>query len=118
MQTQSVADTALIATEAAAPRGRPALGVENLDGRRKLCRRFCELMDAHLAELGGADRLTVVQVATLRNIVGMELVAERLQVAIARGEPADGPEFTRTVNISQRLLSHLRREVRERPAAA
>jgi hypothetical protein len=102
---------------ARSPGARPTIPlVDEVDGRRKSCRRFNELMGAYAKELGGADQLDVVQVAELRNFIAMQMTIERLQRAVARGEPVDGAELGRIVNISERLLARLRRDAR--PAAA
>jgi hypothetical protein len=113
MRAQHQPDTSPIVTRGTA-RVTAALDV---DGRRKSCKRFRELMGAYAEELGGVDRLDVVQIATLRNVVAMQMTAERFQLAIARGEPVDSADLAQVINVSQRLLAKLRREARPAVAA-
>ncbi len=77
--------------------------LEGVDGRSAGARRFRDLVNAYEAELGGV--LSEAERSLVRQAVGLQLQAERMQGAIVRGEPVDSDALIRVSSTSKRLLA-------------
>lgn len=78
-----------------------------VDGCSALARRYRDLVEGLVAELGGdlgeAERLQV------RNAATLQMHAEELTARLVRGEPVDAEAITRATNGATRALAALRR---------
>ena len=77
--------------------------LQNVDLRSSLARRFRDLVASYEGELGGT--LSEAERSLVRQAVGLQLQAERMQEAIVRGETVDSDALIRVSSTSKRLLS-------------
>jgi hypothetical protein len=94
-------------------------GTKMLDGvdmRSAAGRRFRHLVDAYSAELG-AD-LSEAELSLIRQAVGLQLLAERLQGQIVNGDAVDSDALIRLSSTSKRLLSIIASRTGQRQAAS
>ena len=77
--------------------------LEGVDGRSAGARRFRDLVNAYEGELGGV--LSEAERSLVRQAVGLQLQAERMQGAIVRGEDVDSDALIRVSSTSKRLLA-------------
>lgn len=105
---------------AAAAKRRPrhsANGIElpRTDGRTIAARRFCSLIDAYAAELGG--NLTEPQKALVKQVSSLQLRIEQLQSDIVEGRDVDPDQVIRLSSEHRRLLNSLRtKSAKSKPA--
>jgi len=78
-----------------------------VDNRKGLGRRFRDLCVAFAKDLGGTDKLTSTQEATIRQAAGVTLEVEKLQGAIVRGDTIDHEQLVRLSNLQSRLIRQL-----------
>jgi hypothetical protein len=96
-------------------------GVElprSCDGRTVAAKRFRYLVEEYARDLGGV--LSEAERSLIRQAAGLQMEAERLQEAIARGEVVDPDQMIRISGTSKRLLQIIasRTGKREAPASA
>jgi hypothetical protein len=79
----------------------------NLDGRSSAARRFRDLVNAYVADMGGLDHCSEIKLGLLRRLAATTTQAEMLEAKMVNGEPIDiGTLCTlasTTVRLSQRL---------------
>lgn len=78
-----------------------------VDGRSPGARRFHDIVADLTAEIGGA--LSAVESLMVRNAATLQIAAEDLAAAQARGEPVDPDALARAANGAVRALAALRR---------
>ena len=85
-----------------------ALFVEKIDGRSPWSRRFRDLIELHLADLGGPDNVNEAQCALIRRIATLECECERLEGDFAKPDRIAGMKaldlYSRLSNTLRRLL--------------
>jgi hypothetical protein len=78
-----------------------------LDGRSPGARRFRDLVNAFIADQGGAENCSEVKLGLVRRLAAASVLAEMLEVKAVAGELIDVSEFcnlaSTTVRLSQRL---------------
>lgn len=78
-----------------------------VDGRSLWARRFRDLLNLHIADLGGEDAITEAERAILRRAAALMTELERLEVQFANSEGADADSldlYSRTAGNLRRLL--------------
>lgn len=81
--------------------------LEGVDGRSALGRRYRDLSMSLADDLGGADKLSTVQAAMVRQLAGVMVESERMQAAIVRDEQIDREQLVRLSNLQARLIHKL-----------
>src|SRR3954452_15339399 len=78
-----------------------------LDGRSATARRFRDLVNAFVADMGGLDRCSEIKLGLLRRLAATTVQAELLEAMMVNGEQIDIATLctlaSTTVRISQRL---------------
>lgn len=78
-----------------------------VDGRSATGRRYRDLCLSLADDLGGADKLSTAQAATVRQLAGVMVEAEGMQASIVRGEVVDREQLVRLANLQTRLIGQL-----------
>ena len=74
----------------------------DIDGRSLWGRRYRDLVAAYVDDAGGLSGQSELKLSLIRRVAALTIEAEKLEVALARGESAD-------VDLLARLSSHMRR---------
>jgi hypothetical protein len=78
-----------------------------LDGRSASARRFRDLVNAFVADMGGLDRCSEIKLGLVRRLAATTVQAEMLEARMVNGEAIDIATLctlaSTTVRISQRL---------------
>src|SRR6478736_10473835 len=78
-----------------------------LDGRSALARRFRDLVNAFVADMGGLDHCSEVRLGLVRRLAATTVQAEMLEARMVNGEAIDIATLctlaSTTVRLSQRL---------------
>ena len=78
-----------------------------LDGRTGAARRFRDLVNSYIADMGGLDRCSEIKLGLLRRLAATTVQAEMLEARMVNGEAIDISQLctlaSTTVRISQRL---------------
>ncbi len=74
------------------------------DGRSPWSRRRRDLVELHIADMGGADRLSEAQISLAKRCATLEVQLEGLEALMSKGEPVD-------LDLYARVSSHLRRQL-------
>jgi hypothetical protein len=78
-----------------------------LDGRSASARRFRDLVNAFVADMGGLDRCSEIRLGLVRRLAATTVQAEMLEARMVNGEAIDIATLctlaSTTVRISQRL---------------
>jgi hypothetical protein len=83
-----------------------ALFVE-ADGRSAWSRRYKNLVEAHVSDLGGVDGLSEAKKQLIRRAATIEAELERQEGALATGESIDLDAFGRASNSLRRILESI-----------
>ena len=85
------------------------------DARSPWARRHRDLLELHVADLGGADGLSEAQLSLIRRISTLECELERLDGQLSLGQEINLAEYTTTANALRRLIETvgLRRVARD-----
>jgi hypothetical protein len=81
--------------------------LQNTDGRSIWARRFRDVYEAHIADLGGEGEISEAEKSIARRVATMAVECERLEAlfATAGAATADEPDlYGRTANSLRRLL--------------
>jgi len=80
-----------------------------LDGRSASARRFRDLVNAFVADMGGLDRCSEIKLGLVRRLAATTVQAEMLEARMVNGEAIDIATLctlaSTTVRLSQRLGS-------------
>ena len=87
-----------------------------LDGRSATARRFRDLVNAFVADMGGLDRCSEIRLGLVRRLAAATVQAEMLEARMVNGEAIDISQLctlaSTTVRLSQRLgLERKQRDV-------
>ena len=78
-----------------------------LDGRSATARRFRDLVNAFVADMGGLDRCSEIRLGLVRRLAATTVQAEMLEARMVNGEAIDVATLctlaSTTVRLSQRL---------------
>jgi hypothetical protein len=77
------------------------------DQRTAFARRFREIFESHVADLGGDAELSEAQRQLVRRLTTLELELERQESAMSRGEPINVDLYSTVVNTARRLTEEL-----------
>jgi hypothetical protein len=82
------------------------LFVDAGDGRGPWARRLRDVIDLHLADLGGADVVSEAEASIVRRAATLTIELERLEAKFSTGQapPGDLDLYQRTANSLRRLL--------------
>jgi len=83
--------------------------LEGVDGRSTWARRYRDLLDAHVHDLGGPDNVSEAERSIIRRAAALTVELERMEAKFAqsgeRGPKADAIDlYQRTANSLRRLL--------------
>ena len=84
-----------------------SLWLEKVDGRRHEARRYRDILQGFVDELGGAKKLTETQMQLARRAATMCAHSERLEAAFVQGEEIDTAEYCSFVNSMARIFVRL-----------
>ena len=82
-----------------------SLFAEPVDGRSAWARRFRDLIELHVADLGGPENLSEAQRRLIRRVVTLETEMERLECKFVK----DDGGSNRTLDRYMRMANNLRR---------
>lgn len=85
-----------------------------VDGRSAGARRYRDIVEDLSREIGGD--LSAAELLQVRNAATLQMLAEDLAAAQARGEPVDAESLTRAANGATRALAAIRRLRPAKPA--
>ena len=91
-----------------------------VDGRSVWARRFRDLIDLHVADLGGPSVTSEAERSVIRRAAALEVELERLEARFAQSgeaDPADLDLYQRTSNTMRRHLEAVGLERRAKPVA-
>jgi hypothetical protein len=78
-----------------------------LDGRSPGARRFRDLVNAYVADMGGRDNCSEVKLGLLRRLAATTVLAEAMEAKAVNGETVDVSTFcnlaSTTVRLAQRV---------------
>jgi uncharacterized protein YjiS (DUF1127 family) len=81
--------------------------LNDLDRRTKSAQRVFQLRDDLIADLGGRDRLSVMEMQLIDNSALLGAMLQDAATSYLQGEPIDLMEFQTLTNAQRRLLSDL-----------
>jgi len=78
-----------------------------LDGRSSAARRFRDLVNSYIADMGGADQCSDIKLGLLRRLAAVTVQSELIEAKMINGEAVDVATLctlaSTTVRLSQRL---------------
>ena len=78
-----------------------------LDGRSSAARRFRDLVNSYIADMGGADQCSDIKLGLLRRLAAVTVQSELIEARMINGEAVDVATLctlaSTTVRLSQRL---------------
>jgi hypothetical protein len=84
------------------------------DGRSAWARRYRDLVEIHVADLGGPERLSEAQRALIRRAVALTIECERREGRLSAGQDEDLGVYVTAANALRRILVTLGLERRAR----
>jgi hypothetical protein len=75
------------------------------DGRSLWARRYRDLIEGHLADMGGLDAVSVAEQSLVKRAATLEVELEQLESRFAEMQPADAAQL----DLYQRMTNTLRR---------
>jgi len=86
------------------------------DGRGAWTRRWKDLHEAHIADLGGPDSLSEAQLSLCRRVAALEVQLEQMEAAMSVGDVAvDMDQYGRLAGHLRRIIETLGVERRAKP---
>jgi hypothetical protein len=85
-----------------------------VDHRSAEARRFRDLLDDYLADLGGPENTSAMEQDLARAAAGLAVRRESIEAALVRGEQVNSEEWVRIVNAENRTLVNLGLKRRQR----
>ena len=86
-----------------------------LDGRSATARRFRDLVNAFVADMGGLDRCSEIKLGLLRRLAAATVQAELLEARMVNGEQIDIGQLCTLASTTVRIASRLGVERRTKP---
>jgi hypothetical protein len=80
-----------------------------VDGRSTWVRRLRDLIELHVADLGGADRASEAEYSIIRRASVLTVELERLELRFAQGDAAGKAPSAHDLDLYQRTANSLRR---------
>ena len=84
-----------------------SLWLEKVDGRRHEARRYRDILQGFVDELGGVKKLTETQRQLARRAATLCVHGERMEAAFVQGEEIDTGEYCAFVNAMARIFVRL-----------
>jgi hypothetical protein len=81
-----------------------SLFIERIDGRSPWARRFRDLLELHVSDLGGPEACSEAQCSLIRRVAALEVELERME-----GQFARAPAKADALDLYQRMTNTLRR---------
>jgi hypothetical protein len=85
----------------------PQITRDSLDGRTKIAHEYDSIVDGISADLGGADRLSVIQRTLIEAYAGVCCVLNDLNSRALQGEPFDLLQYATAVSTLTRVANKL-----------
>lgn len=92
---------------AATIRGRVRRDRGDLDGRSAIAKRTLRLINRFVGALGGAARVSPVQMLAIRRAAELTVTTEQMRASALRGEPVDVLALVRLENLATRAVAAL-----------
>ena len=86
-----------------------------LDGRSATARRFRDLVNAFVADMGGLDRCSEIKLGLLRRLAAATVQAELLEARMVNGEEIDIGQLCTLASTTVRIASRVGLERRTKP---
>ena len=86
-----------------------------LDGRSATARRFRDLVNAFVADMGGLDRCSEIRLGLVRRLAATTVQAEMLEARMVNGEEIDIATLCTLASTTVRLSQRLGLERRAKP---
>ena len=86
-----------------------------LDGRSATARRFRDLVNAFVADMGGLDRCSEIKLGLLRRLAAATVQAELLEAEMVNGEQIDIGQLCTLASTTVRIASRVGLERRTKP---
>ena len=86
-----------------------------LDGRSATARRFRDLVNAVVADMGGLDRCSEIKLGLLRRLAAATVQAELLEARMVNGEQIDIGQLCTLASTTVRIASRVGLERRTKP---
>ena len=118
MDTSSPLDRPSVGARAPALRARVTNHKDllpGLDGRSATARRFRDLVNAFVADMGGLDRCSEIKLGLLRRLAAATVQAELLEAEMVNGEQIDIGQLCTLASTTVRIASRLGLERRTKP---
>jgi hypothetical protein len=77
--------------------------VDAIDRRTQAFRRFASIRSAVVADLGGADRLSAIELQLIHRLAALCVLCEAMEASVLRGDDVDVDEFGRASGHARRL---------------
>ncbi len=78
-----------------------------VDGRSAIARRFRDLVDAIISDMGGDDAISEGQRQLARRAAALSVQCEQIEAVMANGGPIDANDYVRLVNALNRVLGSI-----------
>ena len=86
-----------------------------LDGRSATARRFRDLVNAFVADMGGLDRCSEIRLGLVRRLAAATVQAELLEAEMVNGEQIDIGQLCTLASTTVRIASRVGLERRTKP---
>jgi hypothetical protein len=83
------------------------------DGNSRWARRYCDLISAHVSDLGGLAALSESEISLIKRASTIEVECEQVEGKLSMGQPVDLDLYQRMLNSLRRALEAL--GLRRRP---
>ena len=78
-----------------------------VDGRSAIARRFRDVVDAIISDMGGDDSISEGQRQLARRASALSVLCEQIEAKMANGGPIDANDYVRLVNALNRVLGSI-----------
>ena len=78
-----------------------------VDGRSAIARRFRDLVDAIISDMGGDEVISEGQRQLARRSAALSVQCEQIEAVMANGGPIDANDYVRLVNALNRVLGSI-----------
>lgn len=90
--------------------------VQGADGRSAIARRFRDVYNEVIGDLGGADATSEAERQLARRAAALATYAENIEAKLARGEDVDSEDWVRIINALNRTFGMIGLQRRPRNA--
>jgi hypothetical protein len=85
-----------------------------LDGRSSSARRFRDLVNAYVSDMGGLDQCSEIKLGLLRRLASIVVQAEILEAQMVNGKPIDVTTLCQLASTTVRISTRLGLERKQR----